>query len=101
MLFVLTTVKKEKTEEITTKIIEEKIAACSLIINLDKSKFWWQGKITEYEEDLIIFKTTEENSEKLFTRIKELHPYEVPFIGQIDLSKINPEYEKWIQESVE
>ncbi|OGI15014.1 hypothetical protein A3K63_03255 [Candidatus Micrarchaeota archaeon RBG_16_49_10] len=100
MLFILTMVPKGKSDELSRKIVEEKLAGCSLIVNLQDSKFFWEGKLTHEKEDLIIFKTLEKNSEKIFKRIKELHPYETPFIGQIKLDKTNTEYENWLREVI-
>ena len=97
-MLIITTTPKEKTAEISKKIVEEKLAACSIIVNSESSKFWFEGKFDESKEDLIIFKTLEKNSEKVFERIKEIHPYKVPFIGQINLEKVNPEYLKWAEE---
>lgn len=101
MLLIMTTVKKESTEEISKKIVEERLAACSLTVNLESSKFLWKGKLDEYKEDLIIFKTVEKNSDKVFERIKELHPYEVPFICQLNADKVSEKYGKWLNEVTE
>ncbi len=52
---------------------------------------------TEEMESLIIFKTKKELVKELFKKIKELHPYEVPFIGEIEVKKVNEEYMKWLK----
>jgi periplasmic divalent cation tolerance protein len=101
MLLVLTTMPKDRSAEISRKIIEEKLAGCSLTVDLKSSKFFWEGKLNDEKEDLIIFKTPEKNSSKIFKRIKEIHPYDTPFIGQINLEKVNPEYAKWVDEVTE
>jgi periplasmic divalent cation tolerance protein len=46
---------------------------------------------------LIIFKTREELVEKLFKKIKEIHPYEAPEIIEIKVEKVNDEYLKWLK----
>ena len=98
MRLVLTTCPIDKSNELIDKILKSKLAACVLDVCLTKSKFWWKGKIDEGEESLIIFKTRRKLVKKLFKKIKELHPYEVPFIGMIEVKKVDEEYMKWLKE---
>lgn len=100
MRLVLTTCPVDKSRKLINEILKSKLAACVLDICLSKSKFWWKGRIDEEKESLIIFKTRKELVKKLFNKIKELHPYEVPFIGEIEV-KANEEYMKWLKEVTE
>jgi len=98
MRLVLTTCPDDKSQKLIDEILKSKLAACVLDVCLSKSKFWWKGNIDEEKESLIIFKTRKELVKKLFKRIKKLHPYEVPFIGEIEVKKVNEEYMKWLKE---
>lgn len=80
------------------KILKLKLAACVSKINMD-SKFWWEGKIDEEKECLIIFKTRKELVKKLFEKIKEIHPYEVPEIIEIKVEKVYNKYFEWLKNS--
>ncbi len=95
---IISTCPVEYSEKIREKILKEKLAGCVLNIPMKESKYWWEGKLDCGEEDLLVFKTTEELMEKLFERLKELHPYDVPFIVEVDLDKVNEEYDKWLKE---
>jgi periplasmic divalent cation tolerance protein len=77
-------------------ILKLKLAGCASKTEVD-SKFWWEGKIDEEKESLIIFKTREELVEKLFKKIKEIHPYEAPEIIEIKVEKVNDKYLKWLK----
>ena len=79
------------------KILKLKLAACASKINID-SKFWWKGKIDEEKECLIIFKTREELIRKLFEKIKEIHPYEVPEIIEVKVEKVYDKYLEWLKD---
>jgi len=81
------------------KVLKSKLAGCVLDICLCDSKFWWEGKINKAKENLMVFKTRDDLVEKLFDKIKELHPYNVPFIGEIEIKKVNEEYSKWLKEA--
>lgn len=98
MRIVLTTCPKNESEKLRQKILEEKLAGCVLSIKIEKSKSWWKGKINSEKENLLLFKTRDDLVHKLFKRIKQLHSYDVPFIAEIDVEKVNEEYEKWLNE---
>ena len=50
-------------------------------------------------EYLAIFKTTTKNEKLLKKKIKETHPYDVPEIGEVDVTSINKSYLNWLIES--
>jgi periplasmic divalent cation tolerance protein len=95
---VLTTCPVKNSKKLSDEILKSKLAGCALNICLCDSNFWWKGKIDKAKENLIIFKTRDDLVKKLFKKIKELHPYEIPFIGEIELKKVNEEYAKWLKE---
>ena len=95
---ILTTCPVDKSEELVDEILKFKLAGCVLIVTLTKSKFWWKGRIEEGREDLIIFKTIDKLADKLSQKIKELHPYETPFIAEVNVKKVNEDYLKWLEE---
>ncbi len=101
MRLVLTTCPVKKSRKLVEEILKSRLAGCVLDVCLFKSKFWWKGKIKEGKETLIIFKTRKELVNKLFKKIKELHPYEVPFIGELEVKRVNEEYMKWLEEVTE
>ncbi len=101
MRLVLTTCPVKKSKKLVEEILKSRLAGCVLDVCLSKSKFWWKGKIDEEKETLIIFKTRKELVDKLFKKIKELHPYEVPFIGELEVKRVNEEYMKWLKEVTE
>ena len=97
MKMVLTTCPVKDGNKIRENIQKSKLAGCSLRIDLD-SKFLQEGKISQEKECLLIFKTRDDLADKIFKKIKESHPYDVPFIGEIEVEEVNREYEKWLNE---
>jgi periplasmic divalent cation tolerance protein len=97
MRLVITTCPVDKSQKLIDEILELKLAGCASKVEVN-SKFWWEGKIDEEKESLIIFKTTEELVEKLFKKIKEIHPYEVPEIIEIKVEKVDDKYLKWLKD---
>jgi len=100
MRLVLTTCLVDKCQMLIDEILKLKLAACASKININ-SKFWWEGKIDEEKECLIIFKTKKELVKKLFEKIKEIHPYEVPEIIEIKVEKVYNKYFEWLKNSTQ
>jgi len=100
MRLVLTTCQADKGQMLMDEILKLKLAACASKINID-SKFWWEGKIDKEKECLIIFKTRKELVKKLFEKIKEIHPYEVPEIIEIKVEKVYNKYFEWLKNSTQ
>jgi periplasmic divalent cation tolerance protein len=94
---VLTTCPVDKSKKLVDEILKLKLAGCASKTEVD-SKFWWKGKVVEEKESLIIFKTRKELVEKLFKKIKEIHPYEVPEIIEIKVEKVDDKYLKWLKD---
>jgi len=91
---------REEAEKISKTLVEEKLAACVNIISTIKSIFWWEGKIDEAEEHLLIIKTKAEKIENLIAKIKGLHSYSVPEIISLPVLEGNKEYLTWIEKSL-
>lgn len=91
---------KEVAKEVSRKLLEENLIACSTIIPSYLSIYRWEGKICEDEEFLCIFKTKLKNYEKIEKIILKNHPYEVPEILEVEIKKGFDRYLKWIDESL-
>lgn len=97
---VVTTLSKENiAESIAKTIVEKQLAACAKIIPSIESTFWWQNKIENENEVMILFVT--KNFEKLKKELKKIHPYKVPEIISFEIKRGNKEYLKWIDEVIE
>jgi len=96
----VTCLGKEEAEKISKTLVKEKLAACVNVVSTVKSFFWWEGKVDESEEHLLIIKTSVEKMEKLIEKVKELHSYSVPEIISLPILEGNKEYLKWIEDSL-
>jgi len=86
--------------DIAKTIVSERLAACVNIIAGIRSIFFWEDKIQDEEETLMIIKTKKELFESLKRRIIMKHPYSVPEIISVDITDGNEDYLKWIYETV-
>lgn len=99
VVFVTTNGLKEA-EKITNNLLKKKLAACVNIIPAVHSKYWWKGKIEVAKESLMVIKTREKLIGKLIKEIKKIHSYTVPEIIALPVIKGNPDYLRWINDSV-
>lgn len=97
---VLTTVStKEKAAEIAKKLVENKLAACVNVLPSVSSVYFWDGKICQDEELLLVIKTQNKHFERLKQAIIETHDYELPEIIEIPIANGYDKYLKWIEDS--
>ena len=80
-------------------MVEEHCAACANILPAVESIYWWEGKVEEGTEALVLFKTTAERYAALETTLRALHPYEVPEIICFTIEEGLPEYLRWVAEN--
>lgn len=100
-LFVyVTTESKEEARKIGARLVEERLVACVNIVDGIESMFWWKDKIEIANEALFVAKTTEENMDVVIETIKKMHSYEVPCIVSLPITNGNPDFLKWISDTV-
>lgn len=90
----------EEASKIGKALVEKRLAACCSIIPEIQSIYWWNGKITEEAEVLLLIKTIKAAEADLFELINELHSYELPEMISLPLNSGFDKYFKWIDENV-
>jgi len=98
VFFYVTCGSVDEAQKIGKTLLEERLCACVNIFSKIKSMYWWEGKIDESEEAIMIVKTKESLSEIVEKRILELHSYTCPCIAKIDIEKTNECFKKWLFE---
>lgn len=89
---------KDEAKNIAKILIEEKLAACVQLSEIE-SFYSWNNEFCCESETLVNIKTIKENFEKVKSKIKELHSYDLPEIIQLDITNASKEYLKFIGES--
>ena len=100
VLLVLSTFPDAATaRRIGHELVEQRCAACANILPPIESIYWWEKKVENAHETLVLFKTTAERYAALETALKQLHPYEVPEIIALSVAQGLPDYLRWVSES--
>ena len=86
-------------EGIASALVKEGLSACVNVIPGVKSFFVWDGKLTVEEEHTLLIKVGEPQLGRLRSRLKALHPYELPEIVvlQVDMQASLADYVKWVR----
>ena len=94
---VLTTCPDEATAEtISQTLVEEGLAACGNIVSGLTSIYRWKGAVERADEWLVLLKTSAARLESLASRLRELHPYEVPELLVLDVALGDSDYLGWV-----
>ncbi len=103
MFYVVLVTAKDRTEarHIGERLVEERLVACANVVPGVDSTYWWKGKVERASEALLLMKTSSEKLDRLISRVKELHSYEVPEVLALPIERGSPEYLKWLKESLE
>lgn len=97
VLLVLTNTPDRATaERIAEALVTEQLAACVNILAGCTSLYRWEGKLERAGEVPLLIKTTRDAYPQLETRLRQLHPYELPEIIALPLSAGLPEYLDWV-----
>ena len=96
----ITTATKIEAENIARNLLNQRLIACANIVGPVSSLSWWKEKISRENEFLVLMKTRSDLFERLATKIKQMHSYEVPEIIAVPIAKGEQSYLEWLSGSL-
>lgn len=93
---VLCTAPEADAQPLADRLLAERLVACVNLIGPVRSRYWWQGRIEEASEILLVMKTSGPLAGALRDRIAELHSYETPEVLEVHVDAGLPEYLAWV-----
>jgi len=84
-------------ERIGRALVGERLAACVNLLPGLRSLFWWQGRIEETTEIILIAKTSTANMEAVVARVRSLHSYSTPCVVFLPVVGGNPAFLDWLR----
>ena len=100
-LLVLTTCgSEEEAARIAEALVIEHAAACCNIVPGVHSLFFWQGKLENERETLVMIKTTAGAFPRVREIISKLHSYEIPEIIALPIIDNSASYLNWVSEQI-
>jgi periplasmic divalent cation tolerance protein len=92
----MTASSPEEARRVGRALVEARLAACVNILDRMTSLYWWQGKIEEGSEAVLIAKTTRDRLAPLIAKVKALHSYTVPCVVALAIEGGNQDFLDWI-----
>lgn len=90
---------EEQAKLVADAIVGGKLAACVNIVGPIRSLYWWDGKIQDDSELLLIMKTRKSLFNRLRDAVVSVHSYKVPEVVALPLTDGHAPYLSWISES--
>lgn len=97
-LVYITVPNMEEAGALGRELVKSRLAACVNIIDQMRSMYWWEGKIQEDQEVIVLAKTRAECVEDLINRVKAIHSYECPCVVTLPIREGFRPFLEWIEE---
>ena len=91
---------REEADKLSRGLVEEKLAFCVNSLPAVKSTYYWEGRLCEDEEILLIIKTRAGSFDALETWVRKNHSYDIPEVVAIPIVKGSQPYLKCIDDWV-
>ncbi len=98
VLLYVTAPNREAALAIARSLLEGRLIACANVVDGATSLYWWEGRIEQAPEVLLIAKTTSERMPAVITKVKELHAYSCPCVVALPIVAGKPAFLQWIRE---
>lgn len=87
-------------KRIAEALVGERLATCVNRVTGMASTYFWDGRLQDEAEILLIIKTTAARQAELAARLKVLHPYELPELVVLNVAGGNEPYLQWVRDGV-
>ena len=91
----------EQAKKLAQSLVEKRLAACVNILPGVNSWYWWEDKVTEDQEVLLIIKSSRKKFAELEKDVQRLHSYAVPEVIAVQIVEGSENYLRWIEGSLQ
>ena len=97
-LIYITAGSVEEARTIGRELVAERLAASVNIFSDIQSIYWWDGRMQEEPEAVLIAKTKKVLVPELMEKVKAMHSYELPCILSLPVADGHGPFLEWIRE---
>ncbi len=87
---------KEQARAIGRELVESRLVACANIFDHMNSIYFWENKLQDDQEAVLIAKTTEDKTAAVTQMVKARHTYECPCIVYWPIAGGNDDFLGWV-----
>ncbi|MDO8606201.1 MAG: divalent-cation tolerance protein CutA [Phaeospirillum sp.] len=95
-LIYVTASNRDEALKLARSLVESRLVACANVLDGATSLYWWEGKVQEESEAVMICKTRRELVGQVVARVGELHSYACPCVVALPIAAGNPAFLDWI-----
>jgi periplasmic divalent cation tolerance protein len=99
IVILITVSSPEEGAMIAQTLVAEQLVACVNSIPGVRSFFYWEGRVQDAAEVLLICKSRMTLMEKVIERVRSLHSYTVPEIIALPIVAGLPDYLAWVNDA--
>jgi len=86
-------------ERIAETVVSEHLAACVNRVGPIRSTYFWEGRVQDDEEWLLVMKTRAAGFAALAARVQALHSYQTPEVIALPIVEGTEAYLGWLRKS--
>jgi len=98
LMVYITARDKKQARGIGKALVAERLAACANIFGGMNSFYFWEGRLCDDREAVLIVKTSHGLLNRLVKRVKALHSYSVPCIVALPIVGGNRDFLSWVKQ---
>jgi periplasmic divalent cation tolerance protein len=95
-LIYVTAPGREAALKLARILVEQRLVACANVLDGATSVYWWEGRVQEEKEAILIAKTSSPKVLSVIAKVKEIHEYSCPCVVALPITEGNPDFLAWI-----
>ncbi len=100
LVVLITAANEDEGAKLAKLLVEARLAACVSLVPQARSFFWWEGKIDEQRETVMIAKTQRHVLPQLIETVQKNHSYSTPEIIALPIIDGAANYLNWLAAEV-
>ncbi len=100
IVVLMTAANEDEGAKLAKLLVEARLAACVALVPQARSFFWWEGKIDEQRETIMIAKTQRHLLPQLIDTVQKNHSYSTPEIIALPIIAGAADYLTWLAAEV-
>ena len=97
-IFYTTCGSAKQSKKLAKEMLSDKMIVCVTVVKNVESYYRESGSLKKANESILLIKTFD-TKKKIEDLIKKNHPYETPFLVQLETKKVNSEYILWARKN--
>ncbi len=100
-LIYITASNAEEAKELGRGLVEARLVACANVIPNMIPIFWWEGRVQEDSEAILLAKTRDALVDRVIEFVQQEHSYDCPAVLALPIQAGHKPFLQWIDEETE